>query len=228
MLEKNNTTSCALYLGLKLPAGLSLGSTVHYPIIQVVPIHPEDHSIKNAFALLEQYTHLIFTSKTAVRIFFEYLSLYEYKIESLINKEFIAVGSKTADVIKKKGDFTVQVPKLETAEGVVQLLEKTTLQKPYFFWPHSALSRDVITQFFKKNCFAFVDCAFYDTKPYLPSPLPELSPFGEIIFTSPSTVDAFIHFFGELPVHKNLTAIGPVTENYLRKVLTLQISPPEL
>ena len=71
----------------------------------------------------------------------------------------------------------------------------------------------------------YKECALYDTVTYLPTPQLNLVEFDEIIFTSPSTVDAFVEIFRELPSDINLIAIGPITEDYLsekRKSLSIK------
>jgi uroporphyrinogen-III synthase len=50
--------------------------------------------------------------------------------------------------------------------------------------------------------------------------VPNLAAFDEIVFTSPSTIEAFLAIFGALPRDKILTPVGPVTEAALRLALS--------
>ena len=59
----------------------------------------------------------------------------------------------------------------------------------------------------------------YDTISQVIQPKPNLDHVDEIVFTSPSTVKAFIEIFGVLPRGKKCLAIGPITEQALRVYL---------
>jgi len=183
-----------LYLGLEKP---ELNDTeinlIHYPIIQIIPKPP--HECFLSFSKLPQFTHFIFTSKTSVSIFFKYLAIFSYFLADLREKQFIAVGQATAKSIKTYGIEKVLIAQNETAEGIVDLLKTMDLKNCYIFWPHSALSRDVIHTFLSKKRLKFEACVLYDTAPFLPKPLPDLNEVDEIVFTSPSTVSAFLKNF---------------------------------
>ena len=62
-------------------------------------------------------------------------------------------------------------------------------------------------------------CPIYDTRTVQPKVVPDLTKVDEIVFTSPSTVKAFLDVFSEIPQDKKLTTIGPVTEQALYGVL---------
>ena len=124
----------------------------------------------------------------------------------------IAIGKVTAKHLVDNGLFPQFVSSEETQEGVVQLLNKMHLDDAYFFVPRSSLSRPVLTNFFKERSIRFQACDLYDTVAQELHPKPDLTHIDEIVFTSPSTVRAFLSIYGELPKDKKLRAIGPVTE----------------
>jgi uroporphyrinogen-III synthase len=103
----------------------------------------------------------------------------------------------------------------ETAEGVVELLEKHDFSGAYFLWPHSLLSRPLLSDYLASRKIPCDACVFYETHTRRPASLPDLSLYDEIVFTSPSTVDAFVALYGALPTDKLLTPIGPVTAKRL-------------
>ena len=133
----------------------------------------------------------------------------------LAGKLCLAVGEATKRRIEEQGYSVLAAPKEETAEGLISALDQLELKDAFFFWPHSALSRPLLTDYFAERKVRFCACAVYDTKFQLPGPLPPLEEIDEIIFTSPSTVHAFLHYFGKLPKGKKLTPIGPVTKKTL-------------
>lgn len=211
-----------LYLGLDVPPDLALkGKIIHYPIIRILPIPKENLEIQSAFTAFDQYTHLIFTSKTAVSIFFDYAPYFGINIDNIRQKSLVAVGQKTAGKIYQYCSKTPIIAAQETAEGIIDIFEGQDLKTAYFFWPRSALSRPIISDWLQSKNIKYCACIFYQTVNHSPLPLPDITQFDEIIFTSPSTIDAFISTFGTLPKNKILTCIGPITQAHLARSLTL-------
>ncbi|MBA3816926.1 MAG: uroporphyrinogen-III synthase [Parachlamydiaceae bacterium] len=205
-----------LYLGLDLPCELQGKEVTHCPLIKIQPRPKEHAAIMQAFAELSAFTHLIFTSKSAVRIFFDYAAIQGVALIELNLKIFLAVGQKTAQELKNYGITQVIVASAETAEGVIALLATLDLKNSFLFWPHSVLSRSLITDWLQAQQLKHYACIFYDTVLNIPEPLPDISSYDEIIFTSPSTIDAFCAIFEKLPINKTLSCIGPITEKYLK------------
>jgi uroporphyrinogen-III synthase len=196
-----------LYLGLrpKDPA------VIHFPLIQIVPRPAAE--IKAA--LDNCYSHILFTSQSAVEIFFNTL-------KTGVKGKILAVGQETKRKIEEFGCEVEAAPEEESAEGLIKLLE--TMELSYVLWPRSALSRSLISDYLTTRKVPFCALVLYDTKPHLPGPLPPMEEIGEIIFTSPSTVHAYLHFFKEFPEGKKLTAIGPITQMALERAFSSQWS----
>jgi len=195
---------------------------IHCPLIAPLARDPSTLN-RELFALLPRYTHLLFTSKTAVSIFCSYLSYFGFAIQACNHLTVIAIGTKTAEEVLRHGLPAAQVAAEETGEGVVTLLSNEIKEaKPniYFFWPRAAHTRAVLPNFFHKNGIRYHDCTLYDTCPIIPDPLPDLTSFDAIFFTSPSGVDSFFHTFGCPPPHLALRTIGPVTAAHLERLLS--------
>ena len=188
---------------------------IHYPIIKIIPRSKNDcHDVLKNFL---EFSHIIFTSKTSVNIVFDYLEYYSYPKNLIEQKQYIAVGANTAKQLEKQGIKNVLVAVQETAEGVIDMLKTLNLKDSYIFWPHSSLSRNTLSEYLLNENLKHKECIFYDTVPFLTEPLPCLSKVDEIVFTSPSTVDAFLSFYKALPLNKILTPIGPITKAALEK-----------
>jgi uroporphyrinogen-III synthase len=187
------------------------GHLIHYPVIKIVPRALESPELKQAYDEFEAYTHLLFTSKNAVKVFFGHLC------PNLSAKITIAIGEVTAAHLRVQGVQPQFIAQDETQEGVIQLLNQLDLNNAYFFMPRSSLSRPLLTNFFKEHQIRHQACDLYDTVTQILEPRPDLNRIDEIIFTSPSTVNAFLEIFGKLPKGKKLTAVGPITEQALLK-----------
>lgn len=194
------------------------GHLIHYPVIEIVPKSLTDPHVKMAYDDLHDYTHLILTSKNAVRIFFQHLKDLQHPQEILNHKTIIAIGSVTAAHVKAHGVTCHHVAEQESQEGLILLLNRLDIEDAYFFFPRSALSRPVLSQYFKEREIRFQACDLYDTQTVKRSPIPDLERIDEIVFTSPSTVKGFLEIFGRLPQNKKLLAIGPVTEMALKNL----------
>jgi uroporphyrinogen-III synthase len=183
-----------LYLGLNPKP-----NTFHYPVIRTIPYA----SPKEALNKWDLFTHMIITSKTTVSY---WLGPWD--------KTLIAIGEATAGALREKGLKCIVAP-IATQEGVIQLLK--TIPNGNFFYPHSRRARPNLIQYFQGENIPFFSLKLYDTVFQKPLPVPSLEEFHEIVFTSPSTVEGFLKIYGEFPSKIVLTAIGPVTEKYLKK-----------
>lgn|ERR1700722_51244 len=193
------------------------GHLIHYPVIKIVPRSLEDAELKQAYDQLEEFTHFIFTSKNAVKIFFQHLT----STEVLKTKTLIAIGKVTAAHLAMKSFSPHHIAQDETQEGVVQLLRGLPLENSYIFLPRSSISRPILVQFFEERGIRYLACDLYDTQVQILDPKPDLDLIDEIVFTSPSTVQAFLKIFGMLPKDKKLIAIGSITEAALNATVRI-------
>ncbi len=209
----------ALYLGLDCPSSYLDKSLIPYPVIKIEPVPYESPAIQQALQAVALYTHFIFTSKTAVHLFFTYFLHFGYTVELLRDKEIVVVGKATAKQLENYQLKATTVAEVEQAEGIIQELHQQDLSKAHCFWPHSALSRPLISTYFHKQQYLLTEVIFYDTKTYFPEELIDLAEIDELIFTSPSTVKGFIELFKNIPLDKKLTCLGPITRESLNLIL---------
>lgn len=205
-----------LYLGLDPSYYDSDGIVTHWPIIKILPRPLSDSALHQALLAFATYTHVIITSKTTVKILNEYLTLLGFDSFRWLNKIVITVGKTTARHFASFQCKKMFVAENETAEGIIQILEHLPLEKAHLFWAHSSQARPVISKFLNRQEVQFTDCILYDPKPIDVQEKLSLEKFDEIVFTSPSTVDAFRSIFGSLPKDILLKPIGPITAQYLQ------------
>jgi uroporphyrinogen-III synthase len=199
-----------LYVGLTPENYKTEGQLTHCPLIEIVPHSKTEPDIACALANFQNYTHIIVTSKSSVQILKDYVSMEEWKM-----KTTIAVGHVTAKYLEDNGIKPTAVAKEETAEGVIEVLKKLDLSQAFVFWPHAVLARPLIANYLFEKMIPYAECHLYETRFKEPTNLLNLKQFDEIVFTSPSTVDAFLKAYGTLPQDIKLTPIGPITEKHL-------------
>jgi uroporphyrinogen-III synthase len=146
----------------------------------------------------------------AVTYFFDAL---KEKMHLLEGKCVVAVGKTTASFLTREGFPPQFIAEDERQEGVIELLSKLGfLKNSYIFLPRSSRARPLLENFLKERKLRHRIFNLYDTILQKLLPLPDLKDFDEIVFTSPSTVEAFYEIFPEIPHGKKITAIGPVTK----------------
>lgn len=190
--------------------------TVHCPLIAIRPRGKEALTIKSAFSDLTAYTHIIFTSKSGADLFAKHLNDFGFLPSDLLGKEIIAIGPSTGRALEKRGLRVTRIANVATQEGVIDLLRLNHLSSAYILLPQSARARYGLSRFLQLRGVRHQVCYLYDTVTALPDNLPDLKHIDEIIFTSPSTVRAYLEVVGALPKTKKLTPIGPITEAYLK------------
>ncbi len=96
-----------LYLGLDIPQNTLTTRYVHCPIIKIVPRKIE------TYPEIASFTHVIFTSKTSVKIFFDHF-------KELNDKIILSVGKKTTQKLLSLGIPSLSLQKMNVRKGSSQ------------------------------------------------------------------------------------------------------------
>jgi uroporphyrinogen-III synthase len=214
----------ALYLGIDPTHFKSEKIVVHMPLIKIVkrPINSKD--LLRIFEHLPDYTHIIFTSKSSVRIFLAYLQLHGHLIKELSSKYVIAIGHATAYYLKSEGIEPSYISADESEEGLVRVLASLDLKDAYILLPKSSVPRTQLIHFLVEHEIEHQICILYDACEEIPKEPIDLESIDEVIFTNPLTVDAFFSIYSEIPLSIKLHPLGNVTREALRaKLRELQL-----
>lgn len=193
-----------LYLGTDPFRYQHTGELVHYPVIRTVLRTSMNDNLQRDVA---KCTHWIFTSPNAVRHWFS------LGISGCFEKSF-AVGPSTAQALFQRGIQAMIAP-VATQEGVIEMLETMDLEGALIGWPRSAKARTVLDDYLSRRGVSFLRFDLYEPVMQRLEPVPDLAAFDEIVFTSSSTVDAFLEIFGRIPWEKKIVPIGPITADRL-------------
>ena len=116
-----------LYLGLQCPPSTAEKAYVHCPLIRCTP-----RDISALLSMLQQATHIIFTSKTAVTFL---ANVYR----DIKDKSVLSVGQATSSLLRHHGCINISTATIESQEGMVELIQqmrrdnvKLLLIEPYF------------------------------------------------------------------------------------------------
>ncbi|MCH1430750.1 MAG: hypothetical protein GWP59_00725 [Chlamydiales bacterium] len=212
--------SC-LYLGLD-PKRQKLGkNVVHFPLITTKGTMCSHSQRAQLIKQLKLSKYLLFTSRSAVDFFFNAIEKEELSNHKQLEKKaFIAIGEATNASLKKQGFSHAALPDESTQEGVIQWIEEniSPRSKGRIFWPCSTKARKNLSQYCKKRSLELFQWPLYSTCLLRVRSKPDLEKFERVIFTSPTTVEAFCLNYG---LNKLLSvsweAIGPVTQSYIEK-----------
>ncbi len=192
-----------------------LGTIIHRPMIKLVPI--EDYTAADAVLNdLRPYAWIVFTSTNGVRFFFERLNTIGLDARALHLTKLAAIGSTTAGMLKSFGVLADMQPKLESSAGLLEefdkvgvrgkkiLLVKPQVGSPVLFEKLTAAGADVEVVVVYKN----IDIE--------PDPF-EFDFIDQILFTSASTVRAFIKRFKTIPPAVGVHCLGQPTLDEAKK-----------
>lgn len=193
-----------LHLGLDPSTCPSQGRIYHYPVIRTLPLLEGQERLQLVWSVS---THVLFTSKSAVKYLSPSLSFKE--------KTVIAIGEGTAAVLRRCGAEPL-VAKTATQEGIVELFEEMDLSQATLVWPRSSLSRNAIEKRLQEKRVNAHIIDLYQTVPHCPGHPPALDEIDEVVFMSPSCVEGFDRIYGSVEWKKR-TAQGPVTTVALNK-----------
>lgn len=180
---------------------------VHLPLIRTNPL-PVSAEIIHEY---NAFTHIVLTSPNGASILAAQFSLQ--------GKEIFAIGRGTEEVLNSLGVSCVGVASPETQEGMIELLKHHVLESSYLFYPRSSAARPLLGRYLQESGLKHCVCDLYETVFLRPDPLPNLAEFEEIVFTSPSTVKAFVDVYHAIPKGVKLTCSGPITLEALKTYL---------
>lgn len=207
----------ALYLGEEFPLkAFPEKQLIHTPLIETKLRSLEDRALTFLVQNWEKFTHLLFTSKSSVKHLAALLRKHRISPFEIGKKQLLAVGRATAEAIFPYGG-KVEIASSECAEGVLDLIDRHLKWDAYPLWPHSSRARPLIGEALKRRSLKHFACALYDTRRVPEADLTDLKRVEEVIFSSPSTVEAFFQKVPTPPKHLKLIPIGFITEAALAK-----------
>ncbi|MBN2138495.1 MAG: uroporphyrinogen-III C-methyltransferase [Sedimentisphaerales bacterium] len=192
-----------------------LGTIIHRPFIKLVAI--EDYSAADkVLKNLSPYDWIVFTSTNGVKFFFERLFSTGLDGRSLCSNKIAAIGATTAEMLKGYGIAADMQPGLESSAGLLNefakvgvkgkkiLLVKPEAGSPVLFEKLSAAGAEVEIVVVYRNIDIEPEHVDFD---YI----------DQILFTSASTVRAFMKRYGEVPEVPKVYCLGQPTLDEARR-----------
>ena len=192
---------------------------------------PRLDALRTAIGQREAYSHVVFTSQTAVRYFAEGTAALGAPVATWRQARVAAVGGKTASALREAGLEPALIAEGGAASLARDLLEKEGLGPgSRILLPRSSIGRPDLPEALEAAGVIVDAVTLYDTVPEATSKagplLAEAFARGApdaLIFSSPSAFSAFLHLAGagEQEALRNgqarIVSIGSTTSDAIRK-----------
>ncbi len=179
---------------------------IHHPLIKLEPCPQSVDTLQQVY----ECSSIIITSKHAVQFFVDALRKANLPQPLL---PFFCIGKSSAQKTKELFPASsITIAQKATQEGMVETICKETPRS--LFWPRSSKARTHITTILPQKGITVIDLPLYEPIALLDPP--SLNYIEEILFTCPSSVDAFFAIVPRKTLGTiTLRAIGPITEKRL-------------
>ena len=196
------TVRRTLYTGLVC----SNPSYIHTPLIKIEPV---DFTMPD----LSGYDYLLFTSRSAVSVFF---TAPQAREQSSGRPRIVSIGAATTAALREAGISQISQTSEDNSYGVLHYFK--TQPKGRVLIPRSNIALPIIPDGLREAGFSVDTLTIYNNRYPRHVRRVNLANIQRVIFTSPSTIDNFILTYGSLPDHIEYVCRGPVTSAHLKEL----------
>ena len=192
-----------------------LGTIVHRRIIDCIAV--EDFSdADEAITHLDETDWLVFTSANGIRNFFPRLFDAGLDSRSLANVQIAVIGRATGERLTDHGLTADICAANESSAGLLQEFEQIEIKDANVLLPQAKVSSKVLPDGLTKMGANVKTVTVYKTVEMEPSDV-DLDYIDQVLFTSGSTVRAFVKFFGKVPDNVKAYCLGEPTRDVARE-----------
>ena len=199
-----------LVLGTHPEKYAHLGNIVHRPIVKCVGL--EDYSnFDEILGRLETFDWLIFTSAHSVRFFFQRLRTIHSDARSLASVRVAVIGKTTAGELAGFGILADLIPDNESSAGLLEKFGTMEMSGKQVLLPRAKVASRELPDGLTAMGAEVVEVPAYMTVEVEPAGV-DFEHIDKILFTSGSTVRAFVKKFGQVPAHMKAYCLGAPTQ----------------
>jgi len=204
-----------LVLGMHPEKYKHLGNIVHRRIIDCVPI--EDYSqVDTVLKRLNKFDWIVFTSANGVRFFFQRLNAIKSDTRALASVKVAAIGKTTAESLTEFGILADMCPDTESSAGLLEKFSSIGVKDKKILLPQSEIASRELPEGLVDMGAIIEKLIIYKTIEIDPGDI-DFDYIDQILFTSGSTVRAFIKRFGQVPAHIKAYCLGLPTLDEAKK-----------
>lgn len=185
-----------------LGAEVAVFSTIRIKPVRVKPIR------------LKGYTHIAFTSRTAVEYFFPNLA---EDSRALAGTKVCAVGDQTARALIERGIKPDFVAAEFTSRSLARELAQKGVKGAHVFHPGADKMNPDFQKVMAKSGAKVTDLVLYRIDKVAPENVEAVDDADWITFASSQTVRNFMEAVGSRPIKAKIACIGPITAKTARE-----------
>jgi uroporphyrinogen III methyltransferase/synthase len=192
-----------------------LGAIVHRPMVKCVGL--EDYSnLDQVLKRLDTFEWLTFTSANGARFFFDRLKRNGLDARALSAMKVAAIGKTTARRLTAFGILADLVPDKESSLGLLEEFGVLEMKNKNVLLPQAESASRELPEGLAALGAAVETVSVYMTIEIEPADV-DFEHIDKILFTSGSTVRAFVKKFGRVPPHIKAYCLGLPTQTAARK-----------
>jgi uroporphyrinogen III methyltransferase/synthase len=190
-----------------------LGIIIHRPLIKSVPLDDYTQADK-VLKRLNTFDWIVFTSTNGVEFFFQRLNAVGLDTRSIGTVKVAAIGQTTAEKLKTFGVLVDMQPNLESSTGLLDEFKKVSVKGKRILLVRPKVGSSMLLD-------GLADAAIEAVVVYRNIDIePEETDFDfidQILFTSGSTIRAFLKLYGSVPDGVKVYCLGQPTLNEAKK-----------
>ncbi len=198
--------SRTLYTGSQCPDP----NFIWTPLIKLTPAK-DSTALADAALKIATYRYVIFTSRYAARYWSEAVG-EDFHIPE--TTKVVAIGETTENELTDLGIRVDMRPDTDDSYGIIRLMERQ--ERGTVLIPRSDKALPIIPDGLRALGYDVTTIVAYENKVNHTARRVNMDDVETIIFTSPSTIDAFVELYGTIPEGKNIVCRGRVTEAHLK------------
>ncbi len=204
-----------LVLGTHPEKYTHLGTIVHRPVVKCVGM--ADYSkLDGILKSLVRFDWLVFTSANGVKFFFERLRLSGLDARALCSLKVAVIGKTTARRLIGFGILADVVPDTESSAGLLDEFKGIEIRDKSVFLPQATAASGELAEGLVALGATVQEVPVYQTVEMEPADV-DFEHIDKILFTSGSTVRAFVKKFGRVPSRVKACCLGAPTQAEARK-----------
>ncbi|MDD5458713.1 MAG: uroporphyrinogen-III C-methyltransferase [Phycisphaerae bacterium] len=193
-----------------------LGNIVHRRIIDCVPLDDYSQVDKLLQQDLDTFEYIVFTSMNGVKYFFERLFSIGKDARALASTKIAAIGQTTGQSLKGFGVGADVVAENESSLGLLEKFAKFDMKNKKVLLPQSQIASQELPDGLFEMGAVIKKMPVYKTVDIEPQEI-DFEYIDRILFTSGSTVRAFVKRFGGVPANLKCWCLGLPTLNEAKK-----------
>ena len=199
-----------LHLGNHPERYSHLGTIVHRQIIQCVESE-DSEQVSDYFNNPKHYDWIVFTSGNGIKFFFRKLYAAGYDSRIFAKTRFAVIGQASAKRLLEFGIKADLCAAVESSKGLLEAFSKIDASGLLFLLPQAEVSSTELPDGLTSQGTEVDNLAVYKTVETEIGDV-DLDYIDQILFSSGSTVRAFVNRFGSVPKHIEPLCLGLPTQ----------------